>query len=850
MNRKAASRADTRLIPKSALFALISLILSPLAMAHAATPPADSVHFCAPFDYEQWRRDHPRPAAKQLAALDTGAPRTVRMIYFLPNDRPFRQEVADSIKAMIRQVRTFYADQMQAHGYGNKTFRIETDAQGKPRVHRVNGRHPSSHYFQYDTANEVLAEIDQVFDIEANVYLTVIDSDRYLIAVNGDIAGGVGSRWSKRGGFALVSDNSADFKTVAHELGHGFGLWHDFRDDTYVMSYGFLPDWLSENWRLSACNAQFLAVHTYFNSNSPTGGGSSPTAQQLTSSPIYTAGATSISVRANVQDSDGLHEALLLAQTKEPHPGVGALEVKACRGLEGKREAVVEFDHDGVIPSHMESDFNSFKTQSLSIEAVDALGNIAHTERFELINTRFKPPISTFSVPWGWDIPLVAFSPNGRLLALGPSFSGDAIKLWNVSTGQSILTLPGQGRIETVAFSPNGRLLALDPKKSSDGTTIPYGTIALWDVSNGQHIATIDAHGGGEGISSLSFSPDGRLLASGGRFKKRLVKLWDVSSREHIATLDEDGNLSSVTAVVFSPTGRLLASAQGGSIKLWDVSSREHIATLRVHGSFVHWARDVLSFSPDGRLLASGTERRQGNTAITEVTLWDVSTGQSIATLSGGAPVAFSPDGRLLASASASETRWVDVDGLPGGASQGETSGGEMIKLWDVSTGQSIATLPQLHSVSGLVFSPNGRRLAGWDEYTTVKLWNVSEWAGGQTTTSEESDLADFFDTFFGSGKPAALPDSPQLAQNAPNPFNSQTVLSYFLPEPSLARFEVFTLTGQRVAVLHQGPQQAGYHRLHWDGRDAAGFPVASGAYLYRLVTDDTVLTRKLILLR
>ncbi|MDE2737820.1 MAG: collagenase [Gemmatimonadota bacterium] len=91
---------------------------------------------------------------------------------------------------------------------------------------------------------------------------------------------------------------------------------------------------------------------------------------------------------------------------------------------------------------------------------------------------------------------------------------------------------------------------------------------------------------------------------------------------------------------------------------------------------------------------------------------------------------------------------------------------------------------------------------------------------------------------------------APQLQQNAPNPFNSQTVLSYFLHAPGPARLEVFSLTGQRVAVLHQGPQQAGYHRLRWNGRDDADRPVASGMYLYRLVTDEGILTRKLMLLR
>ena len=117
------------------------------------------------------------------------------------------------------------------------------------------------------------------------------------------------------------------------------------------------------------------------------------------------------------------------------------------------------------------------------------------------------------------------------------------------------------------------------------------------------------------------------------------------------------------------------------------------------------------------------------------------------------------------------------------------------------------------------------------------------------TATGQEDPFISLFD-LFGSGKLVALPDRTQLLQNAPNPFNSQTVLSYFLLAPGPVRLEVFALSGQRVAVLHQGPQQAGYHRLYWDGRDDVGYPVASGAYLYRLATDEEVLTRKLILLR
>ena len=117
------------------------------------------------------------------------------------------------------------------------------------------------------------------------------------------------------------------------------------------------------------------------------------------------------------------------------------------------------------------------------------------------------------------------------------------------------------------------------------------------------------------------------------------------------------------------------------------------------------------------------------------------------------------------------------------------------------------------------------------------------------TAVGEEVSF-DLFDLFNQSGKRVALPDRTQLLQNAPNPFNSQTVVSYFLLEPGPVRLEVFALSGQRIAILDHGLQQAGYHRLHWDGRDAAGHSVASGTYLYRLVTDEVVLTRKLVLLR
>ena len=205
------------LVRRSAVLALIGFVLSPLEVVHALPTPADSVHFCQLIDFEQWRRDHPRPAGKRLA-LNVGEPRTVRMIYFLPNDRPFRQEVVDSMKVAIRRVQTFYAEQMQAHGYGNRTFRIETDAQGEPLVHRVDGRHPNSYYRNTTARYRWVEELWEVFDVHANIYHMIMDGDSSI---------GGGPRTGKTGGYAWLnelyiwSSTQGGYAWVAaHELGH------------------------------------------------------------------------------------------------------------------------------------------------------------------------------------------------------------------------------------------------------------------------------------------------------------------------------------------------------------------------------------------------------------------------------------------------------------------------------------------------------------------------------------------------------------------------------------------------------------------------------------------------------
>ncbi len=95
------------------------------------------------------------------------------------------------------------------------------------------------------------------------------------------------------------------------------------------------------------------------------------------------------------------------------------------------------------------------------------------------------------------------------------------------------------------------------------------------------------------------------------------------------------------------------------------------------------------------------------------------------------------------------------------------------------------------------------------------------------------------------------LPTGFELLPNYPNPFNPNTVIAFILPVADVRlRLEVFDMLGQRIAILADGPMAAGMHRVAWDGRDLRGRPVASGVYLSRLLTEDGVRVRSMLLLR
>jgi len=129
------------------------------------------------------------------------------------------------------------------------------------------------------------------------------------------------------------------------------------------------------------------------------------------------------------------------------------------------------------------------------------------------------------------------------------------------------------------------------------------------------------------------------------------------------------------------------------------------------------------------------------------------------------------------------------------------------------------------------------------ETFSPLALATVGDWLRQRTGLAAPT-------TAIAGGDPEALPQTPALATNYPNPFNGDTVIRFTLPAPGDVELAILDLAGQRVAVLAQGVRQPGSHTIRWDGRGDGGRLLASGAYLCRLRVGARVEARKLLLLR
>jgi WD40 repeat protein len=368
----------------------------------------------------------------------------------------------------------------------------------------------------------------------------------------------------------------------------------------------------------------------------------------------------------------------------------------------------------------------------------------------------------------------LAFSHDGKTLASG---SDDwSVKVWDVATGQEKLTLRGHSEpVNRIAFRPDGKQLA----SASLGLNGVTGAIRFWDLTQDLEVSTL-LNPKGKGFAMFTaLNPAVPRVALGWSIDADsvIVEILDIQKQGFVQKLKLSTKVASLWHA-FSPDGRFLAMPVSRAIDLFDVATGKKLATLEMPGESGGTSPPILTFCPrDGkRLMAAWAAPHKGNDKWKiQLVVWEVPSGRTLGNffIPAVGPKVVHPNnmfavvtalvsdpageklaigliitqravgdptfqsevhlinaatGSVLRSHSLESPLWaVAID--PQGkylVAAGETSKDGQGKIWDLASGQEIATLSgHTKAIKALAFSPDGKRLVSAGDDRTLKLWEV-----------------------------------------------------------------------------------------------------------------------------
>lgn len=462
-----------------------------------------------------------------------------------------------------------------------------------------------------------------------------------------------------------------------------------------------------------------------------------------------------------------------------------------------------------------QGDVPTQKTQSKMLERGEG--------RFALILyvwTDGKPHLSFYSESDGQGFASVYFGTGDSVLKKGwweDSPKGEIPPLQKATNG-----IPKRGQhfttgepVKTIACSPDGKRIAI----ANGNPTFPVGdgwkrSVEILDAETGKSVVALQvtteeenaALTATEGlphfeVGPLAFSPDGNVLAVGTGIGQ--VKLFNVQTGELVRSLDDEAAklaetktpeklkslkraMGGVGSLAFSPDGSLIAMCGSsfddaarnwggvrrlgrlvtgpGRLKVWDVNT----GTIK-HDLVAHSHANLVSFSPDGRFLASIGRWEDASGHGSGVILWDPQTGTKVRSLTNNAnggthAVAFSPDGKLIVIGSRNFDKdndtstttisvartgtgimewqqtvpgWANPKAFsPDGKSVAVLCGGQSIQVFDVETGKvkheiRAADMPQGWQWNDFSLAAGGHRLAigGIDaeKRGSITVWELAD---------------------------------------------------------------------------------------------------------------------------